>query len=307
MTPRGESEAQKRHRIENTERDHSQDLPLMQAALAAQLIPPQLPADEPIDAPWHVQLACSSKWFTPAAKVNRVVVVHCTAAENPASSTANFFTSCTVDSGSTQGIVDNQQGFQSVPDKAVCAGAPPMNTTGLHVEQSGSETRTRAQWLAHIDEIDRLAFKTAEWCKQFGIPVKLMHTTDLPADPADAHGITYHQAISNRYHQSTHQDPGAGYPWDVFMAAVQNYFTGGDDMTPEDKAALKKAGDSAQRFEDYLDGEKLAVSGKQLPTPHSDAMAAGFQNANAFLNQPKADANIAQHKHAPGGVMAPPK
>jgi hypothetical protein len=98
-----------------------------------------------------------------------------------------------------------------------------------------------------------------------------------------------------------HSDKLFGWGWPKYLNAITTALEG-DDMTPEDKAALKKAGDSAQRFEDYLDGEKLAVAGKPLPNKHSDAMAAGFQNANAFLNQPK-PGTAKNHKHVPGGVQ----
>jgi hypothetical protein len=286
-----ETEAQKQHRITNTERDHSKNPP---PPVLVQAIPAHVPTDEPIDAPWHTQLAFPSKWFTPSAKSNRVVVVHCTAAENPASSTAAFFASST-DSGSTQGVVDSQEGFRCVPDNAVCAGAPPMNTTGLHCEQSGVETRTRAQWLSHIDEIDRLAYQTAQWCKTFGIPVKLLHTADLPANPADAHGITYHQAVSDRYHQSTHQDPGPGYPWDVFMLAVHTYFIGGgsDDMSD---------------FVTGWDARRADTSPKPtIPTGKTHEWQAGWRAQDRLLHL-EAGGNTAHEHDLPattGGVTKP--
>lgn len=91
----------------------------------------------------------------------------------------------------------------------------------------------------------------------------------------------------------------AGYPTDPLkngqradMSVVLTTLPiigGGDDMTPEDKATLKKAADSAQRAEDYIDGETQATLGKPLPTnpKPSDAYVRGFNNQTAALNRPK--------------------
>lgn len=186
-------------------------------------------AKEPLNAAFHVQLAHSSKWSQPRGTTPTSVVIHCTAATNPASSTAAFFAS-SAPSGSTQAVADDFEGFTCVPDNAVCAGAPPLNQEGLHIEQPGLETWTRDVWLSHMDQLKRVAYHVAEWCKTYDIPVVLLHTADLVRLGEKAKGITYHQAVSDAFHQSTHQDPGPGFPWDVFMPWVKQYATGtGDD------------------------------------------------------------------------------
>lgn len=222
-----ETEAQKRERILHTERDHSVNAPpVTRAAIVV-----EQPPGEDIDAPFHTLLAHTSKWFAPRGMRPTSVVIHATAATNPASSTANFFHASTP-SGSTQSVADDNEGFTCVPDDAVCAGAPPLNQEGLHIEQPGLEAWARSTWLSHPDDLHRVAFHVAQWCKAYDIPVVLLHAADLVRLGEKARGITYHKAISDAFHQSTHQDPGPGFPWDVFMPLVQGFVdgTGGDDL-----------------------------------------------------------------------------
>lgn len=182
-----------------------------------------------IDAPFHTLLAHPSKWFAPRGAKPTRIIIHCTAATNPASSTAEFFHSST-SSGSTQAVADDDEGFTCVPDDAICAGAPPENQEGLHIEQPGLVTWSRATWLSHMDQIKRVAFWTAQKCKLYDIPVRFLQVADL-AGEAMPPGITDHKRVSERWHQSTHNDLCDNYPWDVFMPLVQGFFdgTGGDD------------------------------------------------------------------------------
>lgn len=89
----------------------------------------------------------------------------------------------------------------------------------------------------------------------------------------------------------------AGYPTDplhngqradmsVVITALP-IIGGSDEMTPAEKDALNKAAASAQRAEDYIDGETLATLGNPLPAKASDAMVRGFNNQTAALNRPK--------------------
>ena len=209
------------------ERDHALPPPAAAGAALGGTV------KEPVDSPFHVQLAHHSKWSQPRGTTPTSVVIHCTAATNPASSTAAYFAS-SAPSGSTQAVADDFEGFTCVPDDAVCAGAPPLNQEGLHIEQPGLESWTRAIWLLHMDQLKRVAYHVAQWCVRYKIPVVLLHTADLIRLGEKAKGITYHSAVSDAFHQSTHQDPGPGFPWDVFMPWVEQYATGtGDDDMSE--------------------------------------------------------------------------
>lgn len=217
-----ETEQQKRDRINGAERDHGA---LVTAVAALTTVEPAL-VEHPIDAPFILLLADRDKWYAPRGTTPTSVVIHCTAAVNPAASTAAFFAS-PAPSGSTQAVADDLEGFTMVPDDAVCAGAPPLNQEGLHIEQPGLVTWTRATWLSHDLQLRRVAHHVREWCDRYKIPMTLLHAADLKRLGEKARGITYHAAVTEAFHQSTHTDPGPNYPWDVFMAYVTEE---GDDM-----------------------------------------------------------------------------
>lgn len=208
-----ETEQEKRQRILTSERDHGAE-----PHFAARVT--RFDLAEPVDAPFHTLLAYRTKWYSPRGTTPTSVVMHCTGAENPASSTANYFASST-ESGSTQAVCDDVEGFTCVPDDAVCAGAPPLNQEGLHIELSGSTARTREQWLAHDAQLRRAARHVADWCRKYDIPPVLLHAADLLALGEKARGITYHAAVSRAFHQSTHTDLDPNFPYDVFVSYVR--------------------------------------------------------------------------------------
>ena len=111
----GETKDEKRKRILNSERKHDKPPP------AVALVAVEHPAAEDVAAPFRTLLADSSKFIEPRGAVPTSVVIHCTDADNPASSTANFFHSPD-DSGSAQAVADDIEGFTMVPDDAICAG-----------------------------------------------------------------------------------------------------------------------------------------------------------------------------------------
>ncbi len=265
-----ETEAQKRERILRTEREHRAPLIRVAAPVATVAV-----GADPIDAPFHVLLAHADKWSQPRGTTPTSVVIHCTAAENPASSTAAFFAS-SAPSGSTQAIADDIQGFTMVPDDAVCAGAPPFNQEGLHIEQPGLTTWTRDKWLSHDDQLQRVARHVASWCLKYDIPVILLHTADLVRLGEKAKGITYHAAVSQAFHQSTHTDPEPNYPWDVFMSYVKDFH---DGKTP--------GGDMAVLTDDeqlYLRGVMRYINGFGPPPDTApDKVREGFAEAKAKL------------------------
>jgi len=70
--------------------------------------------------------------------------------------------------------------------------------------------------------IENAANVAAQYCLKFDIPVK--HLTDAEL-AAGKKGIVSHQQISNTWKvKGGHQDPGEGYPWDVFMERCQAWY-----------------------------------------------------------------------------------
>lgn len=145
----------------------------------------------------------------------RYAVVHCTegaTAEGAAAWFANQHSG-----GSTQIVVDDAHAFRTLPDLRIPWGAPPLNSDGVHIEIAGYTHWTRTDWLEHRARIEHAAFFVAGWCKRYGIPARLVKTAGLRLR---RRGITAHMWVSAAFRETTHTDPGPGFPWDVFMRAV---------------------------------------------------------------------------------------
>lgn len=115
--------------------------------------------------------------------------------------------------GSTQLVVGEDGIFRCVPDDVVCAGAPPLNDTGLHIEIVGRASWTREQWLERDTTLLHAAVCVAAWCREYGIPSDMILNPGALLVPG-ASGITTHRAVSLAWHQSDHTDPGANFPYD---------------------------------------------------------------------------------------------
>lgn len=167
----------------------------------------------------------------------RYIVLHST--EGPtAQGAAEYFVS--PDSGGSANLcLDDNQCYRSLGDFVIPWGAPPLDTNGFHIEQAGYAAWTRAEWLAHERTIERAAYKAALRCRWYKIPPRLLDQAGLLADfgteldggiprrpgPLEG-GVVTHATISAVYHESTHTDPGPGYPIDVFMAHLHAYLAG---------------------------------------------------------------------------------
>lgn len=276
----------------HSEREH-QTAPLTAVPLSTAQISAVPP--DPIDAPFNVELAFASKWFAPRGAIPTSVVIHCTAATNPAASTAAFFAS-SADSGSTQAVADDLEGFTCVPDDAVCAGAPPLNQEGLHIEQPGLVTWSRATWLSHDNQLRRVAYHVAQWCNNYQIPIVLLKTADLTTEKA--RGITAHMWVSERWHQSTHTDPGPNFPWDVFMPMVAAYAAGGDDLSV-------LTDDEQYQLRGLL--RRFRKQGPPVPASNQ-GVKDGFTFTDVVIDEAMASpppVGLTEHKHVPGAVQKP--
>ena len=159
------------------------------------------------------------------------VVIHATCPEvgyphasaaGLALSTAHYFAGGSA-GGSAHYVCDVAGEQHCVPDTTVAYHAPPnVNSLGIEICAEGGDYRqsyTREQWLADDvwPAVARAAARTRELCDRFGIPLVRLTSADLLAG---RHGICGHVDVSKAWHQSTHSDPGPGFPWDRFMAAV---------------------------------------------------------------------------------------
>lgn len=138
--------------------------------------------------------------------------------------------------GSAHYVCDGGREEHCVPDGVIAWHAPPNeHSIGIEICAEGgnyARSYTREQWLsAQVwPGVVRAAARTRELCARFGIPVTKLSVADLLAG---RRGICGHVDVSQAWHQSDHSDPGPGFPWSEFLAAVS---TGASPQTthPED-------------------------------------------------------------------------
>jgi hypothetical protein len=124
--------------------------------------------------------------------------------------------------------VDDHTCFRVLPDLTTPWGAPPLNTSGFHIEQAGFASWSRAEWMQHEATIERAAYKAALRCELFKIPPELLSVNELRADfnrHVPRGGVVTHETVSLAFHDSTHSDPGPNYPLAVFMQHLATYLT----------------------------------------------------------------------------------
>ncbi|WP_394620978.1 N-acetylmuramoyl-L-alanine amidase [Lentzea sp. JNUCC 0626] len=165
------------------------------------------------------------------------VVIHATSggtgfpAESDAGSaraTARYFASASA-GGSAHYIEDVAGEEHCVPDNVIAWHAPP-NPRSIGIEICADSTYTRDQWLSPQvwPAVLRAAARTRELCDRYGIPRVKLSIADLQAGRG---GICGHVDVSKAFGESTHWDPGPGFPWDKFMEAV-----GGSAVAPSGPA-----------------------------------------------------------------------
>jgi len=114
-------------------------------------------------------------------------------------------------------LVDDTQVIHYLPDEVACWAMLSGNRRSVQLCFTGFAKWPRSEWLAH-DTMLRLGAGVArEWCARYGIPaVKL-----TPAQVgADASGVMGHWDWTLGKREGTHTDPGANFPWVVFLGYV---------------------------------------------------------------------------------------
>ena len=120
--------------------------------------------------------------------------------------------------GSAHKVVDPYEAVRVADDDVICWGAPP-NPRSLHIELCDWQRGRARRWRGgkHAKMLAIAAHEVREWNDKYGIPIAKISTTDLLDGK---HGICGHVDVTNAWHQSTHTDPGPGFPWAYFIAAV---------------------------------------------------------------------------------------
>jgi len=158
--------------------------------------------------------------------------------------------------GSAHVCVDENSAVRSVHDDHISAGARgfpyrgrTVNDWALQVEHAGYARQSRAEWLDPSSfatmEIGATVF--AEWSDLYIIPP--FHLTDDEIR-AGRHGLVGHGDVSRALNVgSGHTDPGAGFPWDVYLEMVRD-LKEDEVWTPEEKARLLAGADASVAMND---------------------------------------------------------
>jgi hypothetical protein len=148
--------------------------------------------------------------------------------EGPTAKGAAAYFTTQASGGSSNLVVDDTECYRVLDDLVIPWGAPPLNTAGFHIEQAGYAAWTRGEWLRHRVTIERAAYKASLRCQWYKIPPRHLDVAELRADfnlHAPRGGVVTHATISAAFHDSTHTDPGPGYPMDVFMQLLAAHLT----------------------------------------------------------------------------------
>ena len=140
------------------------------------------------------------------------------------------------------------------------------NRLGIQHELCGT-AQTRAQWLDAASDATlwRAARQTARDCRKYGLPVRRLSVAEVRAAwyaPAAARprGICGHVDVTYAYPEDggDHTDPGAGFPWDVFLERVAGYVKNGDNWDGSSAGVLGGVGTMQMlvRFSDAADPQE---------------------------------------------------
>lgn len=110
--------------------------------------------------------------------------------------------------------------------------APPVNDDAEQVELCGFAKWSRAQWLERPDMLETLARWLAWRAQVRGIPLRHVKGTSLRLGRA---GVTTHVDINKVWKQSSHWDPGTGFPMDLVLTRAKAILAAGTE-----KAATAK-------------------------------------------------------------------
>jgi hypothetical protein len=155
----------------------------------------------------------------------RFVCVHtaeCSLGVTAAEGLQNFF-SMSSTGVSTQYAVDPDSVEQSVPEAAIAyAASHHGNLWGIHVEFAGWAKETPTEWdsPANVRMLDLAAQLFADVCARWDLPVEFVDAAGLLAGGC---GVTTHHEVSAAWKESTHYDPGTGFPMLAFLAMVRGY------------------------------------------------------------------------------------
>jgi N-acetyl-anhydromuramyl-L-alanine amidase AmpD len=206
--------------------------------------------------------------------INRVVI-HCTVSPcqpGVARATGRYFKMASA-GGSAHYVVDPTEAVQTAWDSVTCWHAPP-NSHSLGVELCDPMTGPDSRWADanHQSMLKRTAVLVAQLCLAYQVPITRLSVSELQAG---RRGICGHVDVSQAWKQSTHWDPGPGFPWDQFMTYVRAAAADLQNTTP---APAKDWFDMATQ--DDLNKAVSAGIRAAIPDIAKAVMASPLENRN---------------------------
>jgi N-acetylmuramoyl-L-alanine amidase len=213
----------------------------------------------------------------PDGKPLWIVIHDMEATERPtcAEDTANYFhTGAGGRSVSSHYCVDDNSVIQCVLLKhcAWTVGNRPGNNRGINWELCGFASQSRAQWLDNfgMDMFQAMAPIVRSDAAKYNIPIEHRSVSELKQWKP---GVTSHNDLRLAFGGTTHTDPGANFPWDVWF-----------DIMLEDDMALTPA--DANLVVDTLLQRFLGSSG---PTVGVALQTGAFANTTELLTRVPVD------------------
>ena len=140
-------------------------------------------------------------------------------AAQTAENVANYFKR--VDT-SAHWCVDNDSRVRVVKDEDTAWTLPGANSRSLNIEIAGYAKQDADDWADEysIDALEIAAVCAAEWCDKYQIPIRKLTDDQIRSG---AKGFVGHADANRVYKQSSHWDPGPGFPWAYFLGRVSHY------------------------------------------------------------------------------------
>jgi len=134
-------------------------------------------------------------------------------------------------------VVDPAEVIQCCKEDTACWHAPP-NKGSLGVELCDWQSGPGSRWHDHDHTamLQHAAGLVAVLCRRHNIPARKINAVDLNNG---LWGICGHDDVSEAFRQSDHTDPGADFPWPLFISMVHAA------MRPPGHAVAKPAPHSA--------------------------------------------------------------
>ena len=132
---------------------------------------------------------------------------------------ARYFKTTVTRPSSAHYVIDPTEVVQVVGDHQIAYHAPP-NTDTIGVEHCDPVSGPSNRWNdpAHQAMLKLSAQTVARLCLAFDVPIRHVTAVGLRLG---RRGITGHYAVSLAWRQTSHTDPGAGFPWRRYIKAVK--------------------------------------------------------------------------------------